>query len=281
MVRILVGALVACCMLAQSAAAQSDDEEAPRITQNSEAFSASAESAVQALSQAGFDSQLRTPEFGSMTNERFDELVAQIQRESPIATIARGERGIHYDVILQPGHYGRQTGKVGASGALVSERALVAYVVDKVATDLRAKGLNVLVIAADRYLRDDPATAEFDGLRATAFLAIHADGSEQPCSTGPSLGYRSNSSLMSMHAIGFSLAAALGYDYETFRRDNFTANLAQYYMFERVQADRLTGLLEIGELTCPAKEQILVTNADAIAANVARALDFVVNVSQP
>jgi N-acetylmuramoyl-L-alanine amidase len=264
---------IAIGLLALTPSALAQDMEEARITSSSQAFNESADEAIAALSSRL--ENFRTPEFGSLSNERFDALVAQIRREEPISPLSAGDRGVRYDVILQPGHYGRRTGRVGTSGALVSERALVAYVVAKTAEALRARGFNVLVVSADSYLRDDPNTADFDGLQATAFLAVHADGSVNPCTTGPSLAYSSNSSLLGMHAIGFGLASALGYDYETFRRDNFTANEAQYYMFSKVRAGRLTGLLELGELTCPASERALLTNADQVADNVAYALEFI------
>ena len=156
-------------------------------------------------------------------------------------------------MILQPGRYGRppDPGPVGTSGQLVSERAFVTYVTERIAKRLREDNDTVLIVSADKYLRPTSVNAPFNGLAAKVFLAIHADrGSMRPCSTGPSLGYKSESSLFAMHAIGWSLSAALGYRYADFSKDNYTVNEAKYYMFNKVKADRLTGLLEIGELTC-------------------------------
>jgi N-acetylmuramoyl-L-alanine amidase len=252
------------------------EREEPILTVDSAAFNDGAESALAQLAARGFDQGLATPELGSLSTAQLSALAATIRLETPIPNVALGERGVVYDVILQPGHYGRTTGAVGTSGALVSERALVAYITGRVATDLRARGLNVLVVSADRHLRDDRNTQAFDGLKARVFLSIHADGSVQPCRTGPSLAYHGDNSILAMHAIGFGLSTALGYDYAVFMRDNFTANSANYYMFRRVEAEALTGLLEIGELTCPGTENDLIASSDKIATNVARALAFIV-----
>lgn len=273
--------LLAACTLGLTlcAFAPAAAQEEPVVTQNSDAFTQSADSALQQLAARGFDQGLATPELGSLSTEQLSALAATIRLETPIPNVTRGERGVMYDVILQPGHYRRTTGLVGTSGALVSERALMGYIVGRVAADLRGRGLNVLVVSADQYLRDDRTTPAFDGLKARVFLSIHADGSVQPCATGPSLAYHGDNSMLAMHAIGFALSTALGYDYADFRRDNFTVNSANYYMFRRVEAPTLTGLLEIGELTCPATERDLVASSDKIATNVARALSFIVETS--
>jgi len=149
-------------------------------------------------------------------------------------------------------------------------------VTNVIAQSLRSDGDSVLVISADNYLLPTSRNAAFDGLRAKVFLAIHADGSVRPCSTGPSLGYQSDSSLLAMHTVGLGLAYALGYNYSDFNRDNFTANEARYYMFKQVEADRLAGLLEVGELTCPASEKQLITSSKLIGLNIARAVNFIV-----
>jgi N-acetylmuramoyl-L-alanine amidase len=252
------------------------DDEHPVITRSSPQFSESTQSSLEKLKAAGFTDRLETPEFGATAGEQFNTLVKVIQAETPITDVSLGQRGVKYDVILQPGHYGRSTGRVGTAGQLVSERALVAYIANVIATDLRHDGNSVLVVSADKYLEPTSGTTNFDGLRSKVFLAVHADGSTIPCKTGPSLGYSSNSSLLAMHTVGYGLSAALGYKYSDFNHDNFTVNEAQYYMFRQVRADRLTGILEIGELTCPNSEKDLISSADLIGRNVARALSFVV-----
>jgi hypothetical protein len=132
---------------------------------------------------------------------------------------------------------------------------------------LRTTGLKVLVVPADPKVQGV--------LTARVFLAVHADGSTTPCSGKPSLGYSANSSPLAMHAVGWALSQALGYSYRDFHHDNFTANEASYYMFRQVRATSLSGILEIGELTCDKEEKMLITSADEISANVSRALVFV------
>ena len=143
--------------------------------------------------------------------------------------------------------------------------------------NLRESGYKVLVVSADKYLKPSYEGNSFRGLTGKVFLAIHADGSAVPCSTGPSLGYRSRSDLFAMHAIGWALGKALGYDYSDFNKDNFTVNEARYYMFEQIRADRITGLLEIGELTCGSKEKQLISSSDLIGSNVAEGIKYIVN----
>lgn len=255
--------------------------EHPFITSSSTAFEESRTASMTALTNQGFEKGLEAlPIGGGIAARDLRPLIARINAEVPIAEISEGERGVTYDVILQPGHYGRPPGPVGTSGKIVSERALVAYITKLAADDLRRSGNSVLVVSADHYLHPTAGASDFDGLRAKVFLAVHADGSAHPCSTGPSLAYQSNSSLLAMHAIGFSLAVAVGYEYDEFKEDNFTANEAHYYMFRQVRADRLTGLLEVGELTCPRSEHALIDSADRIGNNLARAIAFIVQTVQ-
>jgi hypothetical protein len=258
------------------AANKTQEADHPQVTVSSEAFRNSLLPSLNKLDKLNFPDGLETPGLGSIPDDQFQRLVAEIRAETPIADVSVGKRGIKYDAILQPGHYGRTIGAVGTAGQFVSERALAAYLTDKIAMSLRSSGLSVLVISADNYLKPASSSGSYDGLQAKAFLAIHADGSRRPCSTGPSLAYQSNSSLLAMHAVGWSLAAALGYKYTDFNKDNFTANEAKYYMFEKVRTERLNGLLEVGELTCPASEKQLITNSKLIGGNVARAITFIV-----
>jgi N-acetylmuramoyl-L-alanine amidase len=248
------------------ACAQAQSDEHPRVSGSSTQFVKSFDSAVDQLVSRGFDAGLESGSLAAITSEHDRDLLASIVHEKAIE-VGLGDPGLLYDVVLQPGHYGRATGASGTAGKLVSERALVAYIVGRAASHLRDRGLKTLVVSADHYS---------SGLRAKAFLAVHADGSEAKCRTGPSLAYEANSSPYAMHAIGWALAQATGYVYKDFMRDNFTANEANYYMFGKVKTDTMKGLLEVGELTCAEVEERLVLNSDAIADNLARALAFVV-----
>jgi len=258
---LLLSLLSACC---QSVRAQEEIHPAT----NSKEFVASFDASINGLAQRGFGDALQSASLGSVSGPEAEALLRKIRREDKLAGQSLGDRGVEYDVILQPGHYLRKEGKTGTSGASVSERALVAYVVGEIAKDLQRHSLNVLIISADDFHRP---------LRAKIFMALHADGSVAPCKSGPSLGYEKNTSMHAMHAIGWGLGQALGYTYGDFMKDNLTVNEEKYYMFSQVKTSVAKGILEIGELTCMAQEDRLIVNADKVAFNLSRAMRFVLN----
>lgn len=269
--------VLASCIFSSCLSAQADDESHPLISKSSGEFQESARNVEQFLSSKDFDDNMRVRGLGATSNVDIKKFVENINRATPINGVQTGSAD-KYDVILQPGHYGRSTGRTGTGGRFVSEQHLAAYVASRTAEVLRKSGKKVLIVSADQYRKDDPGTPSYDGLSARIFISFHADGSTKPCTTGPSLAYSSNSSTYAMHAVGWGLARALGYEYGEFRRDGFTADSANYYMFNRVRASDLAGLLEMGELTCPKTEQALIANATAIAENTAHALNFVLDV---
>jgi N-acetylmuramoyl-L-alanine amidase len=254
-------------MATLSCAQNDDDPEVPKIDSASSTFVESTRSSIQRLSDAGFEGDLETPGLGANADEIFNTQLKRIKAESPISTIDKLQKTPQYDVIIQPGHYGRPPGKLGTQGKLVSERALVAYIADVAAQRLRQDKLSVLVISADKYPRPLPP--------AKVFLAIHAEGSENQCRAKASLAYSSSASPLAMHAVGWALSSALGYHYSDFARDNYTPNERDYYMFKTVKADRLTGLLEVGELTCAEREKQLIGSSELIGDNIASALKFI------
>lgn len=259
------------------ASAQSVEQDVhPDVPTSSQQFTKSGDRVESFLARRGFDDALLGPSLGSASSEDLPRRRQAIIAATPIAGVALGTSE-RYDVILQPGHYGRRSGVTGTGGRLVSEQQLTAFVTAGVADRLRRFGKKVLVVGADDFRRDDPVTPGYEGLSAKVFISFHADGSVKPCSTGPSLAYAQDSSTYAMHAIGWGLGRALGYDYADFRRDGFTTDAKNYYMFKRVRASELAGLLELGELTCPKSEEVLVRNASAVAANVAHALNFVLD----
>jgi hypothetical protein len=251
------------------------DPEHPPITTSSDEFVAGTPAALNVLQKSNFEQGLETPGLAASSDQDFQRLVTEINAKPSMPGFGNGTAGIEYDVILQPGHYLRTSGRTGTMGKYVSEQALVAYITSIVAASLGRTGASVLVVSADNYLRPTRVGVEFNGLHSRVFLAIHADGSERPCTTGPSLGYQRPATALTMNFIGLGLADALGYDYASFRKANYTANEAKYYMFHEVRAGRLTGLLEVGELTCQTSERELISSAHAVGANVARAIDFI------
>ncbi len=46
-------------------------------------------------------------------------------------------------------------------------------------------------------------------------------------------------------------------------------------MFREIRAHRLTGLLEVGELTCEKSERQLIRASHSVGADLARAIDFI------
>jgi hypothetical protein len=252
--------------VAGSGIVAAQEPEESKISKSSQEFVAVGEKYAAALDASQLSYTLETGELSAMSAGEFDKLVAEIKAYRPIAGLAVGQTGVQYDVIVQPGHYLRTKGALGTSGKKVSEQQLVAYIVRVIATQLSTSGLKVLVVPADGVTT---------GLTSKVFLSVHADGSQNACKIGPSLSYQKNSSLMAMHAVGFALARAFGYEYENFMRDNYTVDEAKYYMFSKVNADVMKGLLEVGELTCVDSEDRLITSSTVIGKNVAAALKYI------
>lgn len=238
-------------------------------TANSVEFTKSQMADLSVLRDMKFGEGLVAPALGAANLDAYKEKLGKILAQWNTLNTEIGDQKVQYDIILQPGHYRRIKGATGASGKNVSEQQLVAYIV-KVASDkLRSRGdMKVLILSADDYKV---------GLKTRLFLAVHADGSEVPCATGPSLSYHKPDSTLAMHAIGWSLSQSLGYKFPEFRKDGFTVNSSNYYMYSKVNASVMNGLLEVGEITCPAKEKEMIFAADAIGLNLARAISFVLD----
>lgn len=198
------------------------------------------------------------------------------------------QKDVVYDVIIQPGHYGRTRGATGGegkltSGATITERELVAEIGARLASRLIELGLNVAVIKADGFPRP---------LRSYVFLSIHADASVRPCASGPSLGYDDSSDLLGMHLVAYALGTSLGVKYNDFMKDNFTVNLSNYYAFRHMHTNVFEGVLEIGELTCNPKAakaragirkipvDTIYARREIIADNLAYALDSAVAIAR-
>ena len=223
-------------------------------------FNLSRDATLKKLREDGFTKKLLTGALGAASTDEVKAEAAKlrVKRGAKLAGVSVGAPNAKYDVILQPGHYGRTKGATGASGAKVSEQEIVAYLVGSVAMRLKASGFNVIVVPADNTVAKN----------AMVFLAVHAEGSASPCSAGPSLAYKEGTTPYAMHAVGLGISRAMGYDYKNFRADGYTKNSSHYYMFNRVNAGRLTGLLEIGEITCSNSERAMLVNVDRIAANL-------------
>jgi len=180
-----------------------------------------------------------------------------------------GDPNMEYDLIIQPGHFGRTKGATGGEGKYVTEQQITAKIVEGLASILRQRGLNVAVIPADGF--ETP-------LKSKIFLSLHTDASNFPCSVGPSLGYSAEADALGMHGIAAALAITLGIDPKKFMSDNYTANLKGYYAFRSMNTKQFKGLLEMSELTCPSQEENLLSRSDLLENNLALAIYFA---SQP
>ena len=114
------------------------DQEHPVVSSSSPAFNQSYDSATSKLAAAGFESSLEGPTLGANAHVELPVLVSAIRQSYPTTETSLGTSGVEYDVILQPGHYGRQSGATGTRGRLVTEQELVAYIVKEAATKLAA-----------------------------------------------------------------------------------------------------------------------------------------------
>jgi hypothetical protein len=235
-------------------------DEGAVVADKTAQYKASEQAAEEKLAQTSFFSDLQPFSFGAQV-ATLEDIKAPIN----IVNMGSGDPNKTYDIIIQPGHYGRKTGRTGTSGPDISEQQLVAYIVAKIAEYLHGKKVNFLVIPADDFSK---------GLKSQIFLAIHADGSDPPneCKGGPSLGYAKGSSELGLHTIGFALATSEGQSYTDFMKDNFTVNEHQYYAFNEIAAKGYSGLLEVGVLSCPAIEKKLIATANLVAINLGIAL---------
>lgn len=151
---------------------------------------------------------------------------------------------LHYDVLISAGHEGRPEScarykhkcNLGAPG----ERQWTPIVADAAAAVLRGRGFTVA-----REPADFPGTYD-----VKAAIFIHFDGTERACTSGASIGYHTDASKPAAELWHKEYSAAFPF---TFKPDNFTRNLSDYYGFRQVHAQDGSLVLELGEVTCPAQ----------------------------
>lgn len=157
-------------------------------------------------------------------------------------------------VLIQAGHEGRTTGNTGAETRFEREVEWNIIVADEVARILESWEIDV---------RRVPAEVSF--LRAKIAVSIHFDAADKQCNSGASIGYPNDDSY------AFAQRWKKYYqDYFPFRwhKDNFTSNLAHYYAYDSIRADKFL-LLELGELTCAKQRHWLKPRLKTIAAMIA------------
>jgi N-acetylmuramoyl-L-alanine amidase len=183
-----------------------------------------------------------------------------------------GDPSASYDVVIQPGHFGRTKGATGGTGALVTEQQIAALVAALLSDQLTAKGVSVAIVPADGYARP---------LQTKIFLALHTDASALQCSAGASVGYNGEGNAQGMHGIAAALAITLGIDPDTFLRDSYTKDEHYYYAFKDMVTSDFGGLIEMSELTCPKQETNLLGNAATLATNLSYAIRFALKPAAP
>jgi hypothetical protein len=104
-------------------AAQAQTAEHPPVPRSSKQFVESFDRSIDFLEKEGFDRELKAPSLNAITSNSGKALLAAIVAETPIK-VGMGEAETEYDIILQPGHYGRRTGVVGAAGTAHRTRCM-------------------------------------------------------------------------------------------------------------------------------------------------------------
>lgn len=194
--------------------------------------------------------------------------------------VGAGDPDQSYDLILQIGHYPKIAGSTGGQGQkrafLKEDGERIPRVTEQDLAALVGLGIaKKLDETAVKYLIVESRPAKFGGRQKTKiFLALHTDSAIAPCSVGPSVGYDDISDAEGMHLIAFALATSLGFDPVDFMKDNYTKNLQGYYSYKYFSTELFEGLLEMGELTCPEHEVLMLERASVISEYLANAIVF-------
>src|ERR1019366_592607 len=89
------------------------DPEHPRVPTSSQEFLQGVFSALKAVRDSNFEQGLETPGLAASSDQEFQRIIAEINAKSPVAGLGNGDPRTQYDVILQPGHYQRTSGRTG------------------------------------------------------------------------------------------------------------------------------------------------------------------------
>jgi len=167
-------------------------------------------------------------------------------------------------LVVQMGHVGRISGATGAPG----EMQFTQRVGDACARLLGGGAWSVRVVPAD------PVRASY---RGDAFVAVHADGNNNPAVAGASVGYQTPE--------GGALARAWRDAYVAlgwagrWNPDNYTANLAGYYgvSYAVGQGNRRACIVECGTITNLTEREAMTSQAgvDRAALAIGRAVGII------
>ena len=171
-----------------------------------------------------------------------------------------------YDIVIQVGHFPRKTGVTGGQGQHLSEQQMAALISTLIRDQLKPADIDIILIDAD----GNP------NLKSKIFLALHTDGntSADGCSIGPSIGYDDESDADDMKYVAAATAMSLGYELDSFQKDNYTEGLRYYYGYKIASTELFEGVLEMAVHSCRSSEENLIGNAAILARNLAIALQF-------
>ena len=166
-------------------------------------------------------------------------------------------------VVIQAGHEGRNSGNTGATSGNIQEVKWNIIVANEVAKQLKKWDINVKRVPADTKL-----------IKAKIAVAIHFDGSSKKCSSGASIGYKNRASKEFAKRWRNIYGNYFPFGWQ---QDNFTKNLANYYGYYYIRADKFL-VLELGEITCKKQTKWLKPRlkkiGELIAYTIARELGF-------
>ncbi len=165
-------------------------------------------------------------------------------------------RVLNTTVLIQAGHVGRTKGNIGSIHNGLVESKWNERVAIRVEDILKKKG-----IAVERV------GAKIPTANAVIAVAIHFDGSNNPCTTGASIGHNGSEGAKKM-------AKDWRREYGAFfpfkwHKDNFTKNLSHYYGFSQVSTTKGFLVLELGEITCEKQTDWLEPKLGEVASKIA------------
>jgi len=138
-------------------------------------------------------------------------------------------------VVIQAGHEGRVEGNTGAVSGNLQEVKWNIIVANAVAAQLKKWDIEAKRVPADTTL-----------IKAKIAVAIHFDGSSRRCTSGASIGYKNEDSKEFANRWKRAYKRYFPFSWQS---DNFTRNLANYYGYYYIRADKFL-VLELGEISC-------------------------------
>ena len=171
-------------------------------------------------------------------------------------------RPINNSVLIQAGHAGRVFGNTGSVNGKYKEVNWNILVAKEIENELKKNGIDVVRVGAKIPIAN-----------ARIAVAIHFDGSRQPCSTGASIGYDKYHPIAKRTALRWKKIYKNYFPFK-WHKENFTKNLSEYYGFNRVNTEKGFLVLELGEITCNKQVEWLEPRLELIGDRIA---DFIID----